>query len=708
MYASVALPLVPLHEEQWAADLESLQRMGADRALLFMPLDNICRTPVAVKKSVVGDELLQPLPHQETNDTPSLELYRIWSELLRERVRDLDTYGIEAAAWLGHTIGHGGSLSAGGSPGFQPIVGPEGIEAQGCYCPLDPTFAAYIGEAVAILAQSGVSLVLLDDDFRLHSHKPNALVGCFCPLHLQAFEQKTGLSLTREELVQRALQGKPSAIRQAWLEVLGESLLGFAEAIEQAVHAVNPATRIGLATAMTLWSNEGVDMQQLVRTLAGGTKPFLRTIGAPYWVKEPAQTGWVVELTRLQQHWASNWGIELAAEGDTFPHTRYFCSAAVLRAYQRGLHASGFPGMIHYPVVYSPPSNHEPAYVQLQEASRPAFEALSRFFPAHYRDVGVMPVCTPNNFAHVVMPEDAKASLVSWPDEPVGLRYLSRLGIPIAYDDETGPVLLSGYGAAGLPEEELQHLLDRGAMLDATAARWLAERGIDIGITASEPGHTPKFERYHDADFSGRFTGHPIWLLTPGSDIYTRFQVKSEARTISSFEGNDDAERYSAAFLYEDDRGRRFCILAFDFFQAKAGMQLVYNYARQEQLTRCFAWLNHRPLAAVLNGCPDVNLLCRMEPDGSRLAIGIHNHHLDPITNPVIRLAPDIAVRRSIELLQADHEHAEREFTAFDYVNDGEYGYLSIHVTIPAMGMLSVGLPQDTEGGFSHVNDVLY
>ncbi|MCD9025553.1 hypothetical protein [Cohnella silvisoli] len=691
MHSSVTIPLVPFRERQWEDYLDILRKMKADRALLFAPLDNICRTPVKVKKSIVGDAMLEPLPRQETIDTPSLELYRVWSDLLRERIADLQALDIEPAFWLGHTIGHGGSLSAGGDAAFQQIVGPEGKEAAGCYCPLDKAFAGYIGEALAVMAESGVGLILLDDDFRLHTHKPDASVGCFCPLHLQAFQEKTGIRMEREQLIKQALQGKPNEIRRAWLEVLGESLLGFAQRIEQAVHAVNPAARIGLATGMTLWSNEGVDMLSLLQALAGPTQPFLRTIGAPYWAKEPSQAGWVIELTRLQQSWAGRWGVELAAEGDTFPHTRYHCSSSMLHAYQQGLITAGFPGMIHYPVVYSPPPDHEPGYVALQEESAPYYAALSRFFPADYGDVGVTPVYRPNNFMHVAMPEDIGQSAATWPEEPVALRYLARLGIPVAYEDNEGPVLLSGYGAAGLPDEELERLLDRGAILDATAAIWLAERGIDVGFRSSNAGKAPRFESFSEEIFSGSYTGHLIWLLTSGEGIYRAFDVLEGATVISRFEGNGEDERYPAVFLYENGQGRRFCVMAFDFYQARNGVQLVYNYARQEQLTRCLAWVNRVPVAVTVNGHPDVRVICRKKLGGARLAIGIQNNHLDPIRNPVLRLDPSIVVGESIELLMPETTQA-RLSSDFEYRNDGTYGYLKIRCSIPSMGLLSVGI----------------
>ena len=103
---------------------------------------------------------------------------------------------------------------------------------------------------------------------------------------------------------------------------------------------------------------------------------------------------------------------------------------------------------------------------------------------------------------NIVMPETPQDQTLSWPDEPVAVRYLSRLGIPISYEGE-GPVLLSGYGAAGLPQQELEELLSHGAVVDAVAAKWLMERGMDIGVKWMTAEKAPAFEKYSDSNSAG-------------------------------------------------------------------------------------------------------------------------------------------------------------------------------------------------------------
>lgn len=664
---SVPIPLVPFEDFYIEDYLKMLKKMKADRVFLFAP----------------------PL---QASYIPDLEQYKIWSDVLKKQIALFNSHGIEAAFWMGHTIGHGGSLSIGNSPLFQQLVGTEGKEASGCYCPMDIKFKDYICSALAIIAESGVELIMLDDDFRVNLHPPEVSVGCFCPLHINAFREKTGIDLSREEIVEKALCGKPNEIRREWLKINGNSLLEFAGEIEHSIHEVNKNARIGLATAMTIWSNEGVDMRDLLLRFAGGTRMFLRSIGAPYWSKDPSNISWIIEYTRLQQHWVNNWDVELLSEGDSFPHTRFHCPAASLHAFQQGLFAAGFTSILNYSLVYAAQPEHEQGYSNRIADGLMNYDAICSFFPENYSSLGVNPLYLPNNLMNMVMPDKPQDAVLSWPDEPVAVRCLSRLGIPAAYEGD-GPVFLSGYGAAGLPQQELEKLLSHGSVIDAVAAEWLVERGIDIGVSRITAGTEPAFEKYFDPEFSGNYTGDHIWLLTPGEKIYYRCDITKGARVISEFSGIGGEAAFPAVILYENALNQRFCVLMFSIYHARDGKQLLYNYARQEQLTRCLAWVNKKPLPVTVNAQPDMHVICRISPDEKRVAIAVQNCHLDTVKNPVLRLDPQIRVGDVIELLlpDADEAHITDDFF---YKNDGTYAHLCIHCLIPPMGMLGVGLVQ--------------
>lgn len=686
------LPLIPAREENWDTYLDYLKQMKADRVFLSAPYDNICRITPEVKKRY--GHLFQ-FDHGElelyTSDTPNLELFRLWSVILKEKIEFFDKHGVDTAFWMGHTLGHGGNLSSRDQKVYQAVIGPEGQESHGCYCPEDQAFKSYICEAVSIIASSGVSLIMLDDDFRLNLHGSEALIGCFCPLHLERFERMSGLQLTREEIINEAFCGKPNEVRRLWLETIGKTISEFAYSIEKAVHRVSPSTRIGLATAMTLWSHEGVEMPSLLSKLAGGAKPFLRTIGAPYWSKEPNNAGWIIELTRLQAQWLLGMNIELLAEGDTFPHTRYHCSAAMLHAFHQGLFAAGIRRVMNYAFMFSPPPEHEAGYVAKTSESLENYQAICGFFGDDSVDVGVNVVYRPNTFSKMALPEAFDGNRMYWPDEPVALRYLSRLGIPIAFGEHRGPSMIAGHVAEGLSDDELESFIGNGLILDATSAKCLLNRGIDIGIHSMEDAPTPRFERFEDRDFSGRFYGHDIWLLVNGDRVFTRMTLKDNAKAISRFTGNSADETFPAVVLYEDNAGRRFCIYAFDFYEARNSLQVVYNYARQEQMVRCIQWVGKDSLWVSAGEHPDMHVICMQSRDGKRLAVALQNLHLDPVKHPVIHISKHVKIGESLDLLMPDSAEVI-PFDDFTCKNERDWLQVKLNTVIPPMGMLCIAM----------------
>jgi len=86
--------------------------------------------------------------------------------------------------------------------------------------------------------------------------------------------------------------------------------------------------------------------------------------------------------------------------------------------------------------------------------------------------------------------------------------------------------------------------------------------------------------------------------------------------------------------------------------------------------------------------------MCKAAKSGKRLAIAVHNCHLDPLLNPVLLLRPDIKVGKKIELLLPDAKKSVLT-TGFEYQNDGKYGYLKIKCKINTLELLSIGLRQD-------------
>ncbi|MBS1371460.1 MAG: hypothetical protein HPZ91_16060 [Lentisphaeria bacterium] len=532
---------------------------------------------------------------------------------------------IEPALWLGHTIGHSGEMS-GSEARFDSIVGadPAGeLRPQpGCFCPLGQPFREYLAEVLGILAESRPPLLMLDDDFRLGSH--GAAFGCFCELHMARFRECTGRGISGAGLA-RGVRTDPE-LRRLWCRNNGESLYELAAVVEKAVHAVSPETRIGLASAAMLRCGDGVDLRELARIFNGGrTRPFIRTGGAPYWRRTPEHIGWAVEYSRLQREWLRGTEIEVFAEGDTYPHNTFFTAAASLEAFDEGLAASGFPGLLSYQFSYGDPRTTDPAYEALT-AGRAAFHRELRLLsPPEWEEIGFEPAASPDGF----LARDPE--LTPWGSFSEGipaLRVLPRLGIPCAFGNPAMPAVLAGEECAAFTDAELDMLLRRGAAVDAPAAEALLARGFDLGLAGLERLETvPETERYRD--------GATALLRTAGRNILWRAGAGEGARLLerSVFGGG------IPGVLHIVTREERRVVLL--PWSLERGGGLNFSFARQRQWHEAFAFLSGRPLPVRTDGRADIRLHLRRSPQAGFLAATVQNLSLDPFRLDALTVEPE-------------------------------------------------------------------
>ena len=120
--------------------------------------------------------------------------------------------------------------------------------------------------------------------------------------------------------------------------------------------------------------------------------------------------------------------VEILAEGDTYPHTRYFCPEQLLDSYQKSLYALGFPGVLSYPVTFSATADHEPGYVRKSAQNRGHYQAIRSFFAGDFGDVGVRPLWRPNNIRRMNFDQDGDFRRFSDNGTPSGRLRPDRTG----------------------------------------------------------------------------------------------------------------------------------------------------------------------------------------------------------------------------------------------------------------------------------------
>lgn len=678
---TVPLPLVLDDESAWPQVIAAVCRAGAGRVALYSgmlpnPGNSIRQYRDRLGSAVDQDPALMGL-------APNLRFYDLWAELLAQRIAGFAETGIPVVFWLGQSLGHGGGISgstAGARPPFQPALTHLGEPAPGHFCPLCPRLRAYLSGALSRIARARPEAILLDDDFRLVNWTLPTM--CACPLHQAEFRRRGLPDLPPAELIPRILAGGPE--RELWWSLQEDGLIGLGRELGEAVRAVAPGVRLGMCATFPTW--EEVDLPRLLRAMAGPHRPLVRTACAPYWLQAPHDLAGMIEQVRVQRAWLAESVAEAEdlCEGDTFPHLTTRCSATLLHAYIQGCLAAGAPQILAYAFSYGSPLRFEPGYAGLLERSRSRYAAIAGLVPPGSEALGVTIPWRPGTARRLPM-EPGALKLPA--NDPTPHAACARLGIPVAHGQADGPVLLIGRQAALATDAELEAWCDRGLVLDATAAGILLRRGLACGITSAIPEQAPNAERFLDDPLNGPYAGGAVLLWSNRATVYQRCEAAAGAVALSTFRDAADGAWGPAALRWEDARGRRFAILAWDWDAAMVELQLLWSHARRWQLQRLLGWVGRRPLPASLDAA-NAQLMVHRTGAG-RIVASVLNAGLDPLT-PVLRLDPALGRPASLRLLGP--EGSTPTAVAAAWRDDGDAAALTLPCTLPALGCCLVEL----------------
>ena len=548
--------------------------------------------------------------------------------ILRRAMPHFARHGIATAVWLP-------SLLHGEGRQFTPRVYADGSEKFSC--PLDTDYAAWYASIVAGYAESGVELIFLDDDFRF------GLSGggwnCFCPLHMQAYAEALGASVTREEMAAGLADGRPNRYRDAWMAVNGRALETFARTVRAAADRVNPSVRVGLCASPTTYDVDGTDSFTLSEILAGRTKPFLRLIGAPYWAAsmQKCSLADVIGLERLQLFWADEHGFtgELLAEGDTYPRPRYVVPASFLEIYHSALSAENrLDGILKYGVDYYAAAGYETGYyaaaARNRELCRRIADAFSGTEKRGYR----------------VREDRRKLSAATWPgradlrgiewDMPCfspAVRFLNDTGMP--YNFTEGPVVAFGDNARHLSEADMR----QGVVTDLPGAQLLQARGYDAGLRRAEPFVPSAAETFLGGPYCEFYRRYGDKVLLSGMRGFTRPTLADGAEVLTDF----DLRGESIPACYKYDAGVRFLVFCYDMREKRETQGLHRSYYKQRLMAEEYAWLCGQPLPAFCPGQPD--LMPIVGRRGRKTVIGLWNIFPDPMES--FALIPGTPCRRA-------------------------------------------------------------
>ncbi len=387
---------------------------------------------------------------------------------LYARYRDrLEPEGVKCGILIQASLGHGYTIHDNPFTKYTGFV--TGTEQYVC-CPEDEAFIEHFCGVIRTLAKERPHAIMLDDDFRL-LNRPG--LGCACKLHMAEFNRRTGLNMTREELLEHIdTHSNDDPLADVFRDIQGDSLIKAAKAFRQAIDSVDPSIQgINCASATVC---EAVMFTNPI--FAGKGNPTMvripNGIYAPYGIR--GFSG-LMQQTAICRSKLKKYGIEhILSETDTIPFNRYAKGARYLHAHYTASLLDGLVGAKHWITrlnTYEFSSGK--AYRDILAENHGFYEAISAF-ASKIKWCGIGHI-----FAEEMKFCISRKANSSFCEASFITGNLERMGIPFFYtENKSKAVFLEGNTVSVLSDEKLYELFEGSVFCDARAAELLIERGF--------------------------------------------------------------------------------------------------------------------------------------------------------------------------------------------------------------------------------------
>lgn len=394
----------------------------------------------------------------------------------------LAAMGLTCGILVQCTIGHGYPLDEPST--LTRVKNLTDGEEVNVHCPADVRFREYLRRSFSEIAAHKPSCIMVDDDFRLIM-RPGK--GCACDLHLDAFEKKTGMRKSREEILRHVLGStwKDETYRNAYVETQLESLTECAKYMREGINAVDP-TLPGMFCCVGPCCEAAAEIAAI---LAGKGNPVqVRVNNGRYTPQGPKQFSGTFMRAAVQMAVMKKQGHvdNFLAETDTCPQNRYSTGAMSLHTHFTGTILEGVSGAKHW---ITRMANFEPVagrmYRKVLGKYRGFYETLSQIVPALKWRGARVPVSSVPDYSFTTGWTD-NISASGW-----SMCVLERLGIPFYFSDEASKVSFLDRSMDQLfTDDQLLELLGGTLVLDGGCAEHLCERGFAgyLGVYV-EPWH---------------------------------------------------------------------------------------------------------------------------------------------------------------------------------------------------------------------------
>ena len=569
------------------------------------------------------------------------EVFLAWCDIdftdeqLKERVKKLKVEsnfltenGYNVAIWM-PTL----STTIGKSAGrYQGRVDINGVEAQ-AVCPLCENFVKDYCKIVKGIATAGFKRIILDDDFRMHIAYYKAF--CFCDAHLKFYSDYLGKTVTREDMYKNLYQtNEPNEYRKAWMAGCQAALDNLASAIRKTADEVDENIEIMICAGPAHFGADGTSVYKLADILRGkNQRKEFRLIGAPYWhshgyVTNPIEA---FEFARQQAFDAKNKGYYTVGEGDPHHRPRYVTSASELEFFHTIMLADGnCDRLMKYGLDYYSTFDYENGYADFSERNKPIYAEIEKIFSDKN--------CT--GF-YEYEPFDTVEKAKKLPDKPDIFKLTS--GVRKFAVDLSLPTCSQAGGVNIIFGEHANNvyfsILKNGNILDITAAIYLNEQGVDVGIKKAE-----KITKA--TGWFKEFYVEPDDCVRVFDALYEHYDLtlNDNAKVLSCFEINGG--NTIGSYTYENADGQKFLVFNFDGEKQMLSKGLFRSYYRQKQVVGLHQWLNGKKLDAYSLKNPDLYIMTKK--NDKSLAVGLWNNFADAILKPVVELGESYKKARFI------------------------------------------------------------